>query len=56
VDLTLAVELAAKLGIYAYDAYIIIAALERKYPLLALDTGLIHAAKQAFVNVLEIKS
>ena len=56
VDLTSAIDLAAKLGIYAYDAYIILAALERNYPLLALDSGLIHAAKQAFVNVLEIKS
>jgi predicted nucleic acid-binding protein len=56
VDLSLAIDLAAKLGIYAYDAYIIHAALDRNYPLLALDNGLIHAAKQAFVNVLEIKT
>lgn len=56
VDLAQAIELAAKLGIYAYDAYIILAALDRSYPLLALDNGLINAAKQAFVNVLEIKS
>ncbi|MGW8257880.1 MAG: type II toxin-antitoxin system VapC family toxin [Thermoguttaceae bacterium] len=56
VDLTGAIDLAAKLGIYAYDAYIILAALERNYPLLALDSGLIRAAKQAFVKVLEIKT
>jgi predicted nucleic acid-binding protein len=56
VDLLQAVDLAAKLGVYAYDAYIILAALDRRCSLLALDRGLMHAASQAGVNVLEIVS
>jgi predicted nucleic acid-binding protein len=56
VDIEQSLELAAKLGIYAYDAYVILAALDQKCDLLALDRGLIHAAKVAGVKVLEIKS
>jgi predicted nucleic acid-binding protein len=54
VDLTQALDLAAKLRIYAYDAYIILASLNQRCALLALDKGLKHAAKQAGVNILEI--
>jgi predicted nucleic acid-binding protein len=56
VDLSQAIDLSAKLGIYAYDAYIILAALDQRCALLALDSGLTYAAKIAGVNVLEIKS
>jgi predicted nucleic acid-binding protein len=56
VDIEQSMELAAKLGIYAYDAYIVLAALDHHCDLLSLDRGLIYAAKQAGVNVLEIKS
>jgi predicted nucleic acid-binding protein len=54
IDILKALELAAKLDIYAYDAYILQAALDQECDLLALDRGLIHSAKQVGVNVLEI--
>jgi predicted nucleic acid-binding protein len=54
VDLEDALALAAQLDIYAYDAYIIAAAQKQKCPILALDGGLIHAAKVAGVPVLEV--
>jgi predicted nucleic acid-binding protein len=54
IDIAKAMELASSLDIYAYDAYIIQAALDQQCDLLALDRGLIHAAKQAGVNVREI--
>jgi predicted nucleic acid-binding protein len=49
-----ALALAARLGIYAYDAYIIACAMNHKSPLLALDGGLVYAARAAGVNVLEV--
>ena len=55
VDLLQAVELAAQLNIYAYDAYIIACAINQNCPLLSLDSGLIRAAKAAGVDVLEVK-
>ncbi len=54
VDLVQAVELASRLNIYAYDAYIIACAMNEKCPLLSLDSGLIRAAKAAGVDVLEV--
>jgi predicted nucleic acid-binding protein len=56
VDLEAALALAAALDIYAYDAYIIAAAQKQKCSVLALDGGLIHAAKAAGVSVLEVSS
>ena len=56
VDLSQAIDLSAKLDVYAYDAYIILAALDRRCELLTLDRGLINAAKQAGVSILEIES
>ncbi|MGA2796299.1 MAG: type II toxin-antitoxin system VapC family toxin [Thermoguttaceae bacterium] len=56
VELSQAIDLSAKLDVYAYDAYIIRAALDQRCALLTLDRGLIKAAKQAGVSVLEIKS
>ncbi|CAN5780425.1 type II toxin-antitoxin system VapC family toxin [soil metagenome] len=58
VDVSLAesLALAERLGIYAYDAYLITCALDQKCPLLSLDGGLIYAARQAGAQVLEIKS
>lgn len=55
VDMDAALELSATLGIYAYDAYMIACAKAERCPLLALDRGLIHAAKLAGVTVLEVK-
>ncbi len=56
VSLADALALAERLGIYAYDAYLIMCALDQKCPLLSLDAGLIYAARQAGAQVLEIKS
>ena len=55
VDLTQALELASRLNIYAYDAYIIACASNQNCSLLTLDAGLSNAAKAAGVNVLEVK-
>lgn len=54
IDLERALVLSAELEIYAYDAYLIAAAQRQRCPLLALDGGLIHAAKRAGVPVLEV--
>jgi predicted nucleic acid-binding protein len=54
IDISKALELSAKLEIYAYDSYILQAALDQECDLLALDRGLVHAAKRAGINVLEI--
>ena len=55
VDLEQAVGLAHKLNIYAYDAYLIAAALEHRCSLLTLDRGLIHAAKSEGVSLVEVE-
>lgn len=54
VELEEALAIAAKLDIYAYAAYIIAAAQKQKCSMLALDGGLVHAAKAAGVPVLEV--
>src|SRR5574337_369622 len=41
-----ALDLAAQLGIYAYDAYVIQCALKHKSPLLTLDRDLCRAARR----------
>lgn len=53
-DLGLALELAERLDIYAYDAYMIACALERRCPLLTLDACLASVAADADVKVVEI--
>ena len=54
IDVIAAVELAARLNIYAYDSYIIACAQNQDCPLLSLDAGLIHAAQSVGVETLEI--
>lgn len=54
IDLDAALTLSAKLGIYAYDAYMIACAQAEKRPLLTLDRGLIHAAKSVGITVVEV--
>ena len=49
-----AVELSAKLNIYAYDAYVIACAVNQKAPLLTLDRGLIERARELKLDVLEV--
>jgi predicted nucleic acid-binding protein len=54
VDLGVALQIASDLSIYAYDAYLIACARENGAPLLALDRGLIKAARHLGVQVLEV--
>lgn len=56
VDLAQAMEMAARLNIYAYDAYVIVCAANQNCPLMSLDHGLIHAAKAAEIDILEASS
>ena len=54
VDLVQAVELANRLAIYTYDAYIIACALNQRCAIMSLDRGLVTAAKPAGADVLEV--
>lgn len=54
VSLGAALQIAEECGIYAFDAYMIACAQKYRCPLLTLDKGLIRAAKQAGVEVLEV--
>ena len=54
INLSQALELASRLNIYAYDAYVIACALNQSCSLLTLDGGLSYAAKAAGVNVVEV--
>ena len=56
IDLDLALDLAAQLDVYAYDAYVIGCALKHQCPLLTLDKGLADAAASAGVEVKETKT
>lgn len=55
VNLDTALELSSALGIYAYDAYLIAAAQAQRCPLLTLDRGLVHAARQAGIQIAEVR-
>jgi predicted nucleic acid-binding protein len=55
VEIEQTLEIAGKLGIYAYDAYLIRSGLKYNTPLISLDRGLIEAAKKAGVGVLEVE-
>lgn len=54
VDVARALTLAVEHGLYAYDAYVLEAALVRRTPLLTLDKRLARAAEQAGVDTLEV--
>ena len=55
-DLTLkqAVELAARVNVYAYDAYVLGCAMNQRAPILTLDSGLKARARELKLNVLEV--
>jgi predicted nucleic acid-binding protein len=57
IDITLeeALDLAAHLHIYAYDAYFIQCALKYKSPLLTLDHNLCRAARSVGAAVIEVE-
>jgi predicted nucleic acid-binding protein len=54
VDVPRALKLAVEHGLYAYDAYVLEAALVRRLPLLSLDKVLARAAEQAGIATLEV--
>lgn len=53
VELDEVVKLANTLNIYAYDAYLIRAAIKYKSPLLSLDQSLINSAKSVKAQIVE---
>lgn len=53
VDLADALGLAGDVGIYAYDAYVIVCARQQRAPLLSLDEALLAVARRAGVQVVE---
>jgi predicted nucleic acid-binding protein len=55
VSLESALEIAVERGIYAYDAYMIACAETYRCPLLTLDRGLEKAAREAGVEVVEVR-
>jgi predicted nucleic acid-binding protein len=54
VELAAALELADRLGLYAYDAYLMACARRQRAPLLTLDPRLGRAAREAGVQLLEV--
>jgi predicted nucleic acid-binding protein len=56
VSLGQAVELSARLNVYAYDAYVIACAINQRAPLLTLDSGLRTRARELKLDVLEANS
>ena len=54
IDLEASLDIADRLGIYAYDAYLIRCALRYNAPLLSLDRGLLSAARRLDVQVIEV--
>lgn len=55
VDLGQSLELSDRLGLYAYDAYVLACALTLRSPLITLDTKLAAAAPLVGVRVLELE-
>ena len=53
VSLKQAVELSAKLNVYAYDAYVLACAINARAPLLTLDGGLRDRARELKLDVVE---
>jgi predicted nucleic acid-binding protein len=54
VELAAALELADRLGLYAYDAYLMACARRQRAPLLTLDARLGRAAQEAGVQVVDV--
>jgi predicted nucleic acid-binding protein len=55
VPLRQAVDLASRLGIYAYDAYVIACAVNQRAPLLTLDNSLAARAIDLGLEVLDVR-
>ena len=56
VRLEQAVELSAKLNVYAYDAYVLACAINQRAPLLTLDGGLKERARELKLDIMEAKT
>ena len=54
VDIRASLRLAARFGVYAYDAYFLECALSRRLPLLTLDRCMARVARELSIDVLEI--
>ena len=54
IELAEAVKIAGARGIYAYDAYLIRCAEKYKAPLISLEEGLLTAARETGVRVIEV--
>ncbi len=52
-DMPGALALAARFGVYAYDAYFLECALSLRLPLLTLDRGMKHIARQLSIPIVE---
>lgn len=55
VELDESLSIAAEYALYAYDAFLIRCSLKYRAPLLTLDRGLIHVAKQLHVEIVEVE-
>jgi predicted nucleic acid-binding protein len=56
VGLEQAVELSAKLNVYAYDAYVLACAINQRAPLLTLDGGLKERARELKLDIVGAKT
>ena len=54
IELRRSLELSHSLNVYAYDAYLMACAEQLGCRLLTLDRGLVHAARRAGVDVVEV--
>ena len=54
VELGEALKLSDHLSIYAYDAYVIVCALNHRCPVMSLDGGLLDAAASAGADIVEV--
>lgn len=56
IDLERSLEISHRLGIYAYDAYLLDCSLQHRSPLLTLDGGLRAAARRLGVDAPEVSA
>jgi predicted nucleic acid-binding protein len=54
IEPAVAVELADRFGLYAYDAYLLACARRQRAPLLTLDARLSRVAREAGVEIMEV--
>lgn len=55
VELDQSLSIAAEYDLYAYDAFLLRCSLKYRSPILTLDRGLAHAAKQLHVEIVEVE-